>query len=183
MPLGNAVPFGLRDVKLTPFTTPAATALAASSIDLPLARTLSFTDSESFTELRGDDQLAASRGSGGVVNWDLEGGGISLAAYAAMAGGVVTESGVTPNQIKTYSKSQDSSRPYFQVEGQALNDNGGDLHGLIYRAKATGDITGSMGDGEFLLTGASGTSFPSLVTATLGKVYDWVQNETAEDLS
>ena len=177
MPLGNTIPFGLRDVKLTPLGADGAT--PGTSVDLPVSRTLSFSDTEDFQELRGDDTVVATHGNGTTVEWSLEAGGISLEAYAVMAGGTITSSGTTPAQKKVYSKSVTSARPYFKIEGQAISDNGGDFHGVIYRAKADGALEGEMGDGAFWLTAASGKGYGSLEATPLGKIYDFVQNETA----
>lgn len=176
MALGKALPYGLRDVKLTPLGADGAT--PGTSVDLPVSRTLSFSETEDFEELRGDDTVAASHGSGPVVEWDLESGGISLEAYAVMAGGTVATTGVTPAQIKKYTKNIDDARPYFKIEGQSINDNGGDFHCIIYRAKADGSLEGEMGDGSFWLTAASGKGYGSLEAGTLGDVYDFIQNET-----
>ena len=64
MPLNTIpLPFGLRDIKVTPYTDATATALG-SSVDFPNARTLNFTETEEFEELRGDDRLVASHGAG-----------------------------------------------------------------------------------------------------------------------
>jgi hypothetical protein len=180
MPLTtHALPFGLRDVKITPFTTGAATAYSASSIDLPVARTFSFSDTEDFEDLVGDDTTAASHGSGPTVEWDLESGGLPFAAFQAMAGGTITDSGTTPAQKKVFSKLATDARPYFKVEGQAISDSGGDVHGIVYKAKATGSLEGEFGNGSFWLTSASGKGFPSTVTADVNKLYDFVNNETA----
>jgi hypothetical protein len=174
------LPYGLRDVKITPYTNAAATTLAGSSIDLPNARTLSFSEAEDFEDLRGDDGLVTTRGKGGAVSWELENGGVSLAAVAAMYGGTVAAtSGVSPNQINKFTKLGTDTRPFFQIEGQAISDSGGDWHVILHRCRATGDLTGEMADGAFWLTGASGVALPSLVTATLGTLYTFVQNETA----
>jgi hypothetical protein len=177
MALGQALPFGLRDVKLTPLGANGAT--PGTAVDLPVSRTLSFSEDEDFEDLRGDDALQASHGSGPTVSWDLEAGGISLEAYAVMAGGTVTATGTTPAQKKVYSKAITDGRPYFKIEGQSINDNGGDFHCIIYRAKATESLEGEMADGSFWLTSASGRGFGSLEATPLGKVYDFVQNETA----
>lgn len=177
MTLGKALPFGLRDVKLTPLGADGAT--PGTGVDLPVSRTLSFSETEEFEDPRGDDALQASHGSGPVVEWSLEAGGISIEAYAVMAGGTVTSSGTTPAQIKTFSKSQSDGRPYFKIEGQSINDNGGDFHCLIYRAKADGSLEGELGDGAFWLTAASGKGYGSLEATPLGKVYDFIHHETA----
>jgi hypothetical protein len=172
-----AQPFGLRDVKLIPLGADGST--PGTSVDLPAARTFSFTEAEDFEVLRGDDEEKANHGSGPRVEWDLEGGGISLEAYAVIAGGTVTSSGTTPAIKKTFKKLVSQQRPYFKVEGQAISDNGGDFHGLVYKAKATDSLEGSMEDGSFWLTAASGTGIASTESANLGALYDFVHNETA----
>jgi hypothetical protein len=177
MPLAETLPYGLRDVKLKSYTS--ATALSATPIDLPNSRTFSFEEAEEFQELRGDDQVVATRGSGPSISWDLEAGGISLEAYQTINGGVVTSTGTTPAQVKTYKKASTDSRPEFQVEGQAISESGGDFHVILYRCKATGSLSGELADGAFWLTSASGSALPSRVTATLGLLYSFVQNETA----
>ncbi|MFT8046885.1 hypothetical protein ACMYMB_23080, partial [Salmonella enterica subsp. enterica serovar Enteritidis] len=60
MPLGTSLPYGLRDVKLTPLVN----GVPGTPVDLPNARTLSFSESEDSEELRGDDKIVATRGKG-----------------------------------------------------------------------------------------------------------------------
>ena len=179
--MAEALPYGLRDVKLTPYTN--STTLAASSVDLPNSRTFSFEEAEEFEELRGDDKVVATRGRGASVSWELESGGISLPAYKVMNGGTVTVSGVAPNEVTTYSKKATDSRPEFKVEGQAISESGGDFHVVLYRCKATESLSGEMGDGTFWLTGASGTALPSRITATEDLLYDFVQNATVTPIA
>jgi len=169
----NALPFGLRDVKLFPLDALGETPGAA--VDLPASRTLSFSESEDFEELRGDDIIQASHGSGPVVDWSLEAGGISLDAYKIIAGGTVTTTGVTPSVVKTYAKQGTAARPYFQIKGQVISDSGGDVWAVIYKCKADGDLGGEFADGSFFLTSASGRGFPNAAD----KLYDFVQHETA----
>ena len=109
----------------------------------------------------------------------MEHGGISLAAYKAMAGGTVTTTGVTPATITTFTKKVTDSRPYFKAEGQAINDNGGDFHAVLYRCRASDSLEGELGDGAFWLTSASGSALPSLITGKEDILYDFVINETA----
>lgn len=172
-----AQPFGLRDVRLTPLGADGST--PGTPVDLPAARTFSFAETEDFEGFRGDDKLIAQHGSGPAVGWELESGGISLEAYAVVAGGTVTTAGVTPNITKTYKKLATQQRPYFKAEGQAISDNGGDLHGLVYKCKATDDIEGEMSDGSFWATSLGGTGFPSTEATHIDEVYDFIHNETA----
>lgn len=182
MPLTtHPLPFGLRDVKLKPIT---GVNTLGTAIDLPVARTFSFSETEEFEELQGDDVTAASHGSGPVVEWELESGGLPFEAFRAMAGGTVTESGTTPAQQKTYSKLATDARPYFQIEGQAISDSGGDVHGIVYRCKADGSLEGEFGNGAFFLLSASGKGYGDTVGETpTNKLYDFVQNETAVAIS
>lgn len=178
MPLpDNSTPYGLRDIKITPYTDAAGTILATTSIDLPVARTLSFTDTEDFEELRGDDRVTNSHGNGSAIEWELESGGLPFAAFKAMAGGTITESGTTPAQKRIFSKKVTDQRPYFRIEGQVISDSGGDLHCIIYRCKATGELSGEFSDGAFFLTSASGVGLAVASGPNADKLYDFVQNE------
>lgn len=177
----KALPYGLRDVKLTPLGADGAT--PGDPVDLPASQTLSFSETEDFEELRGDDTVQASHGSGPIVEWELESGGISLEAYAVAAGGTVVISGSTPNVIRRFSKLTTDARPYFKIEGRAINDNGGDFHGIIYRAKADGSLEGTLEDATFWVTSMSGKGYGSLESATLDRVYDFIHNETAVEIT
>lgn len=172
MPLGTALPYGLRDVKVAPID---ATGTIGTMVDLPNSQTLSFTENEDFQELRGDDKVVAKRGNGPTVDWELDSGGISLEAYAIINGGTVATSGVAPAQVKTYSKKGTDSKPDFWAEGQAMSESGGDFHMVLYRCKADGGVEGELNDGEFWVTKASGTG----IADTADNLYDMVQNETA----
>jgi len=178
MSLGTALPYGLRDVKLTPYTDASCTTLG-DPVDLPNSRTFSFSETEEFTELRGDDRVVTTRGQGASVEWELEAGGLSFEALKVMAGGTITSSGTTPNQIKKFSKKVTDPRPFFQVEGQAISDSGGDVHCVLPRCRVTDSIEGEFSDGEFFLSSGSGVALPSLMSASADVIYEFVQNETS----
>ena len=169
----TSIPYGIRDIKLTPFTDAAGTILAATSVKLPNAQTLGFSEVEDFKELRGDDRVVAQHGSGPTVEFDMESGGLPFEAYKAMAGGTIVESGTTGNTRKVYSKKSTDQRPWFRIEGQAISDSGGDLHTVIYKCKCTGDLAGEFKDGEFFLTSASGVGIGDVDD----NLYDFVENE------
>lgn len=177
MPLDVAYPFGMRDIKITPITNLVTEALG-TAIDLPAARVLTFTEAEEYTTLRGDDKNITTRGNGATIQWELEGGGYKPAVVRAIYGGTLTDTGTTPNQISRLRKLATDARPFFKAEGQAMSDNGGDVHVVLFRCRATGDFEGSFQDGEWFLTNASGEAFPSQAVATLDALYDIVYNET-----
>lgn len=170
------LPYGLRDVKLFPLTGE----VAGSGVDLPVARTFSFSEAEDFEELRGDDAVVAVRGKGASVNWELESGGVPFEAMKTMFGGTITETGTTPTQVKRWRKNQNDARPYFKAEGKALSDSGGDFHVVLYRCRCTGELSGEMSDGSFWLTGASGRA---IGRESDGLLYDFIQNETEQTVN
>lgn len=171
----TALPYGLRDIKIATLNG----AVRGPLVDLPNARTLSFSESEEFEELRGDDKVVTSRGSGAAVTWDMESGGIALEAYVILNGGSLVESGVAPTSTKTYSKKSTDSRPYFFAEGQAISDSGGDFHARLFRCKSTEGVEGELSDGSFWLTSASGIALGSLEAGSEDVIYEFVQNEVA----
>ena len=172
----TSLPFGLRDVKIALL---AADGTPGTMVDLPNAQTMSFTENEDYTELRGDDKVVAKRGNGATVDWELDSGGIALEAYVIMNGGLLTTSGVTPAVVKKYTKKATDARPDFWAEGQAMSESGGDFHMVLKRCKADGGIEGELNDGEFWVTQASGTAIAELGTDDL---YDFVDNESVVDI-
>lgn len=177
--MDEALPFGMRDTKVTPYETNAATTLEAASINQPNARTLSFSESEDYEELRGDDKIVAIRGLGASVEWDMEAGGISIPAYKAMNGGEVTTDGVAPATVTTYTKKVTDVRPYFKAEGQSMSDSGGDFHVVLYKARASGGLEGELSDGAFWLTSTSGVALPASLAGQEDVLYEFVLNEEA----
>ena len=55
MPLGDSLPYGLRDIKIWPITNAGT---LGTAVDLPNARTLSFEESEDFDQHSTDDLVA-----------------------------------------------------------------------------------------------------------------------------
>lgn len=176
MALANPpLPFGLRDVKVYPIDEDGN---VGSGVDLPAGQTFSFKEAETFEILKGDDLSLASHGGGPTVTWELESGGISLEAYQVIMGGTITTSGTEPNLVKTFTKGALDQKPYFQVEGQAISDSGGDFHCIVYRCKADGGFDGAFTNSKFLVSKATGTGFGNVQTGGDLTLYQFVQNET-----
>lgn len=176
------LPYGIRDLKVRGFTDATYTAYTAL-VDLPNIRSLSFDEVAESNTLRGDDREVASHESAPAIEWETESGGLSFEAVKVMYGGTLAETGVAPNRVKTYYKTEDHQRPYFFLEGQAISDSGGDVHARLYKLKATGNLNGTFSDQEFFMTGASGRGIGSNVVATAGRVWEFVQNETVTPIA
>lgn len=178
----TALPYGMRDLKITPYADAGGTTLSTEVIDLPNMQTFSFSEQEEFQELRGDDRVVAIRGSGATVDWELEAGGYSLRVWEVMTGGTVTQTGIAPNRKWRLDKRSSDSRGYFLIEGQIVSDSGGDLHAVVYRCRCNDTIEGEFGDGEFFITNASGQGLPMLDDIN-DMLYTIEINETATTIS
>lgn len=174
----TALPYGMRDVKLTRYTDASGSVLDTVSVDLPNMQTFSFSETEEYTELRGDDRVVAIRGKGALVEWSIEAGGMDFRAWEILTGGTVSLSGITPNRVWTLRKRATDARPYFRAEGRTISESGGDMHCVVYRCRANDKVEGGFADGEFFITSASGQGLPMLDEA-FDLLYDMRQYETA----
>lgn len=181
-PVTDALPYGVRDIKITPYADAAGTVLDTVSYDLPYIQTLSFSEAEEYTELRGDDKLITTRGQGAQVDWDLEAGGMKTSIWAIFTGGQVIERGATPNREIELRKKATQSRPYFRIDGKIISDSGGDIHVRIYRCRCNDTIDADFADGEFATTAVSGVGMPLLDDAN-DLVYSIFRHETSVDLT
>lgn len=180
--VADALPYGVRDVKLTQYTDALGMVLGDASVDLPYIQTLNFTEAEEFAELRGDDKLITTRGRGSMVNWDLESGGLPISAWAVVTGGSVIERGLEPNREIELQKKATQARPWFRIDGKIISDSGGDILVRIYRCRANGDITANFTDGEFTTSQVAGVGYP-LLDDTNDLLYSIFRRETSEALS
>jgi len=158
-------PFGLRDIKLTNLA-------GTTQVDLPASRTLSFKERVMTAEFTGDDELS------GVVtlpigcDGSLEAGGISLEAYAMMTGHTLT-----PGAGLDTLEGDASSFPYFKIYGKSVDDEGGDVHCKILKAKLTEALEGEFKYGEFFV---NKMSFVGVKAG--GKAFEFVANDVEEEL-
>lgn len=165
-------PYGLREVVI-------ANLDESVVVSLPAAQTLTFKERISSGELKGNDRLQSVVGIVEAIEWELENGGISLAAYAVMTGRTVVTAGTTPSQTRTMNGQGGDLMPYFKIYGKAVGeDTTDDIHCVIYKAKVTDNIEGKMGGDEFLVTKAGGIG----VDDGTNGIFDWIQHETAAAL-
>jgi hypothetical protein len=178
----TSLPYGMRDLKITPYADAAGMELSEEVIDLPNMQTFSFSENEEFQELRGDDRVVAIRGSGANVEWELEAGGYKMRVWEVMTGGTVVQTGIAPNRSWRLDKRSSDSRGYFKIEGQIISDSGGDFHAIVYRCRCNEAIEGEFSDGEFFITTSSGQGLP-LLDDVNDLLYTLVINETATPIS
>jgi len=170
MTIGNAMPFGLRDVKVVNST---GTAYAT----LPAAKTMTVTPRMAGGELTGSDRIASVVAYPIGADLTLEGGGIPFNALAIITGKTATLEGVSPGQTLTLAVEAGDVMPYFKAYGRAVGEGQDDVHCKVFKCKAN-KLEGSFAENTFIITKCSGVALPD----DSGKIYEWVQNETAADL-
>ena len=158
-------PFGLREVVFVSLD-------GLNSAQLPASRTLSFMERVMSAEFTGDDELQ------GVVTipigceGDLEAGGISLEAYALATGHTLT-----PGGSSDMLEGDSSSFPYFKIYGKSVDDEGGDIHCKILKAKLTEALQGDFKYGEFFVN-----KMKFVGVKVGGKAFEFVANDTETEL-
>ena len=171
------LPYGIRQIRLTPYLDAQGTCLADVSYPLPVAMTLGFSETEQYDELRGDDVLVAVHGRGPQVDWSLEAGGMNMTCWSLLSGGMVIEEGVAPTRVTRMRKSGDDLRPYVRIDGRAISDSGGNLKTRIYRAKANGRLQADLRGGAFQTSRIDGIGLPMVGDG--GRwLYEFIHDET-----
>lgn len=175
--LPNALPYGIRQIMLTPYLDAQGSILASVSYPLPVAMTMGFSETEQYDELRGDDVLVAVHGRGPQVDWSLEAGGLPIKPWSIISGAMVIESGVTPTRQVRLRKSGNDLRPYFRTDGRIISDSGGSVQARIYRCKANGRLQADFRGGAFQTSRIDGIGLP--LAGDAGRwLYEIIQNET-----
>jgi len=168
MPLtSNVKPFGLRQLTLVPL--PSGTAVV-----MPAAQELKFSESLVSGELRGDDAVQAIAAITDKAEWELGAGGLSFDAIKVMTGRTIAATGTTPAQKNTITIAAGDVMPYFKVYAKIINDDGSDIHVLLYKCKLTGGLEGEWKDGEFYIQSCKGVAISNGT-----KIVEFVHNETA----
>jgi hypothetical protein len=167
-------PFALVEVVVQPYDG----AVLGTPVQLPSSRTLKFKTRVKSADFIGDARLQAVATIEEGVDWELEAGGMSLEALAAMTGRELISEGVTPNRKITFTGTGAHFYPYFRIFGKSLGDGPDDIHAVIYKAKITEGFEGTFEYGSFLSTSIKGSG----VDNNTDGIYDFIQNETAEEL-
>ena len=181
-PVSDALPYGVRDCKITQYADSGGTALGTTSVDVPIMQHLNFTEAEEFTELRGDDRVITTRGKGSEVHGDIESGGLPIGVWAVITGGSVVSTGLSPNRIIELQKRATTARPFWRVDGKIISDSGGDVLVRIYRCRANGDIQANFQDGDFQTSQIAFVGLP-LMDDTNDLIYSIFRRETSTNLT
>ena len=160
--------FGLREVKL--WREDAIVALDA-------AQMLAIKERVKAGELSGNDHTLAISAHSDVIEWQLEAGGMPLAAYGLMTGRAVAIAGDEPERTATMLGQALDDFPFFRIYGKSMGDGDDDLHVKIFYAKLSGEPKGLFGEGQFWTTECNGVA----VAGPEG-LYEVVHNVTTQEL-
>lgn len=166
---GTLFIYGLREITVK--------ATAGTPVKLPAAQKLTFNETLVTGELRGNDTVVSQVSFTDKIEWELESGGISLEAFAAMTGRSIVLSGTGAAEVNTMTLRAGESYPWFELRGRALTDSGGDIHVVLYKCRLTEGMSGEFADSEFFIQSCSGVAIDNGT-----KMADIVQNETAAAL-
>lgn len=144
------LPFGCRDCKIAPWDG-ATPPVDADKVDVPRIRTVELNVTRDSTDLEGDDVKIATHTFAKGLEGSIEAGGLNVNALAVLEGGEVTTV-AGPPAVTTYAVLGDQAEGYFLLEAQMYADDGGDLHFIAFRVKASNGPNYSFAQGEFALT-------------------------------
>lgn len=132
--------FGVDDAKLFPVTEDSETQFTCGTgIDLPGVRQISLTYEIEEKSLTGDEKVLDVSNKIKSVSFNIEYAKLSLEVLAQLTGGSYSTSGSDDAETATFSFGGGDLPNYFQLKAQILdtNNEGGDVHFCIYKAKAT----------------------------------------------
>jgi len=165
------IPYGLSDIKLTNIG-------GSVQVDLPESVKLAFKERIKSAEGMGDDKIGTVVAVREAVEWELEFSSLPPEALAIMYGVTTSTGGTTPNQVKTLTGAGAVRLPYFMIYGKSLGEGDDDIHCILYKCKVTEGLDAALQYGEIMKPTIKGIAIDD---GTNG-IYDWVQNETADDL-
>ncbi|MFN2537960.1 MAG: hypothetical protein ABR549_07370, partial [Mycobacteriales bacterium] len=144
MPLTHVTPiFSVDQAGIYPLLTDTgANPTYGARLDLPGVHDVALNPDTLYKELFGDNAIIANasklRKMGCAATWAKA----SLDVLVQLAGGTVTDAGVTPNQTSTYSVKNTDAGKYFKFEFRVLgvevpaSAGGGDAHAVLWKCKA-----------------------------------------------
>ncbi len=132
--------FGVDDAKLFPITEDSAENFTCGAgIDLPGVRQISLTYEIEEKSLKGDEKVLEISNKILSVTFNIEYAKLSLEVLAQLTGGSFEKTGSDDTEAGIFSFGGGDLPNYFQLKAQILdtNNEGGDVHFCIYKAKAT----------------------------------------------
>ena len=173
---------GLDDVKIFELTNDNASSLTyGSAVDVAGMQNIDLKPNYVQKQLMQDEEIDGIYQKLKAITWAFSNAKVSLDALNILEGGTVTTSGTTPNEIHTFTLSEDSEPKYFKLEGKIdySTDAIGDFHLVLYKCKAL-QVEVAYRAQNYAIVSAAGIAIP---TVNNSKIRDYVMNETAAAIS
>lgn len=179
MPLSHTTRlFAVTDAKISKMLTdpPAGTPTYGPSVDVPGIKSIPVDFDFVTADLTGDnrrlDQESVVMGAKIGINFAK----LQLDLLAMMLGGTVTDSGVTPAQVATYSRLGTGTLGYWKIEATPSGgDVGiGDVHLVFHKCKLL-DWKLGLVEGNYQMMNGQASAF---YTTSTDKLFDIIENET-----
>lgn len=135
--------FGVADAKISRLLTDpiGGTATYGPAIDVPGIQSVSFNPDFMEKELRGDNKIIDQYAKVESVSGSIKHAKISMPVLAILMGGDTVDSGVSPNEKKTYTLKGSDKPSYWMLQAQIDYRGGeavgGDYHVTFFKAKVS----------------------------------------------
>lgn len=167
------LPYSVEDCKVYPYVG----GVPGAGKDVPGIRSVEMAAQIETAEHRGDNRILAKSATFNSVDLTLEVGQLNLDAIAALAGGVVTTTGVAPNQIRTLTRKSTDVVPDYQIKAQTTSKtaDGGARRLVFPRCQWQDGPSYNMADNEF----PTATVGASAIPGAGDQIFAWEDYETA----
>lgn len=173
---------GLDDVKIFELTADDASNLTyGSAVNVDSMQNIDLAPNYTQKALMQDEEIDGYYQKLKSISWSFANAKVSLDALNILEGGTITTTGTTPNEVHTFTLTDDSEPKYFKLEGKInySTDSIGDFHLVLYKCKAL-DIQVGYRAQNYAIVSAAGIAIP---TVNNSKIRDYVINETATEIS
>lgn len=161
MPLAThgELPYSIEDCKVYPFSA----GIPGTAKDVPGIRRVEIDAQIEEAEHRGDNKILAVAASINSFDLTIEVGQLNADAIAAMAGGVVSTSGTTPDQIRLLTRKSTDVVADYQIKAKTTSKtaDGGATWLTFPRCQWVGGPSYSMEDNEFPVAEITARAVPS----------------------
>lgn len=178
---GIASLFGVSDAKISKMLTDPTGGAATydAAVDVPGIQSVSMSPEFTTKELPGDDEIVDIYSKIKKITGSVKHGQISLPVLAIIMGGAISDTGVTPNRVRTWDLVGTDKAPSWKLEAQITylgqDSTGGDWHTILYRCKVTKLQVEAQGEDYAIVS----FDFDAIPLKSNGKLWTKVENETA----
>jgi len=173
--------YGVTDCKIAQLVDDSgSTPTYDDAIDVPGIQEFEVSFNVESKELTGDDVVLDRRTAVKSISVDVTHAKISLEALEVLLGGTLTTSGTSPSRVHMYRQGS-STPPYFKLSAQVtqVDEEGADLHFVLWKAKITDFSMGATGD-DYKTVSFTAEAIPC--AGNTDYFYDLIEHETAQSL-